>query len=57
MGLQYQEGHKPDFEDNDPMTPRKIEAVILKNRNGVSRGKVGFDFYSAFNEFIPEVNY
>lgn len=57
MGLQYQDGQKPDFEDTDPMTSRKIEAVILKNRNGVSRSKVGFDFYSAFNEFIPEVDY
>lgn len=57
MGLQYQDGQKPDFEDTDPMTSRKIEAVILKNRNGVSRSKVGFDFYSAFNEFIPEVGY
>lgn len=56
MGLQYQGGQKPDFEDTDPMTSRKIEAVILKNRNGVSRSKVGFDFYSAFNEFIPEIS-
>lgn len=56
MGLQYQDGQKPDFEDTDPMTSRKIEAVILKNRNGVSRSKVGFDFYSAFNEFIPEIS-
>lgn len=59
MGLQYQEGQAPDFrnEDADPMDSRKIEAVILKNRNGVSKRKVGFDFYSAFNEFIPEVGY
>ena len=57
IGLQYQEGQAPDFEngnDADPMDSRKIEAVILKNRNGVAKRKVGFDFYSTFNEFIPE---
>lgn len=57
IGLQYQEGQAPDFEngnDADPMDSRKIEAVILKNRNGVAKCKVGFDFYSTFNEFIPE---
>lgn len=59
IGLQYQEGQAPVFrnEDADPMDSRKIEAVILKNRNGVSKRKVGFDFYSAFNEFIPEIDY
>lgn len=52
LGLQYQQGKAPDFELEDVTTPRNVEAVILKNRNGSSRRKIYFDFYSAFNEFI-----
>lgn len=55
MGLQYQEGCAPDFEHEDPTSPRNVEAVILKNRNGGSHKKVKFNFYNAYNEFIPDL--
>lgn len=31
--------------------PREVEAVILKNRNGRTGGKIGYDFYAMFNYF------
>lgn len=32
-------------------TPRKVEVVILKNRNGVTGKKISYDFYSKYNYF------
>lgn len=32
-------------------TPREIEAVILKNRNGKTGGKIKYNYYSKFNYF------
>lgn len=56
LGLQYQKDCEPDFENEDPKHPRKVEAVVLKNRNGSSHRKVKFNFYNAYNEFIPDLN-
>lgn len=56
LGLQYQQDSKPDFEHEDPTIPRNVEAVILKNRNGSSHRKVKFNFYNAYNEFIPDLD-
>jgi len=36
---------------------RKVEIVILKNRNGRTGGKVGFKYYSLFNYFEQDYNY
>ena len=33
-------------------TPRKIELICLKNRNGKSYFKVNYEFYSKFNYFL-----
>lgn len=52
MGLQYQKDKTPDFTTvEDPLTPREVEVVILKNRNGASHKKVQFNFYNAYNMF------
>ena len=36
---------------------RSVEAVILKNRNGKTGGKVGFDYYSLFNCFKQDYGF
>ena len=41
--------------------PREVEAVILKNRNGKTGGKICYDFYAMFNYFsesalLPEID-
>ena len=36
---------------------RTIEAVILKNRNGKTGGKVGFNYHSLFNHFEKDKTY
>ena len=52
LGLQYQKDKTPDFTTvEDPLTPREVELVILKNRNGASHKKVQFNFYNAYNKF------
>lgn len=59
IGLQYQQGCSPDeqdFTNEDVLAPRQVEAKILKNRNGKSHNTVKFNFYNAFNEFIPDEN-
>lgn len=38
-------------------TIRSIEAVILKNRNGGTGGRVGFDFWALYNDFEPDINF
>ena len=55
IGLQYQGEYDPDNDQNGELThSRPIELVILKNRNGNSHTKVHFNFYTAFNDFIPD---
>ena len=36
---------------------RSVEAVILKNRNGKTGGKVGFDYYALFNCFEQDYGF
>ena len=40
-----------DIDQAKSKNPREVEAVILKNRNGRTGGKTGFDFYAMFNYF------
>lgn len=35
---------------------REIEAVILKNRNGATGGKIAFDYYTLFNYFVEKTD-
>ena len=41
-----------DIDQAKSKNPRDVEAVILKNRNGRTGGKIGFDFYAMFNYFV-----
>jgi len=38
-------------------TERSVEVVILKNRNGKTGGKVGFDYYALFNCFKQDYGF
>lgn len=56
IGLQLKGAGKKDFDANEAKkkTPRDIELIILKNRNGSTGDKVEFKYYSLFN-FFEEV--
>lgn len=53
IGLQFAGvGHKNfNLEEAKNKTPREIELVILKNRNGPAGGKVILKYYAAYNYF------
>lgn len=53
FGLQLEGVGNKDFdlEKAKRESPRKIELVILKNRNGRTGGKVPFDYYAMFNYY------
>ena len=53
IGLQLKGvGNKSfDIDQAKSKNPREVEAVILKNRNGRTGGRIGFDFYAMFNYF------
>lgn len=53
IGLQFAGAGSKDFDITEAKKrdPRKIELVILKNRNGKSWGKVPFTYYPLFNAF------
>ena len=53
MGLQLQGVGSNDFDVNiaKRQEPRKIEAVILKNRNGKTGDTIGYEYYAMFNYF------
>lgn len=53
IGLQFYGAGDKDFDLTEAKKedPRKIELVILKNRNGKSWGKVPFTYYPLFNTF------
>ena len=53
IGLQLKGAGKKNFDVNEAKkrNPREIEAVILKNRNGATGGKIAFDYYPLFNYF------
>ena len=53
IGLQLQGVGTENFDVNQAkrQEPRQIEAVILKNRNGRTGDKIGYDYYAMFNYF------
>ena len=53
IGLQLKGAGRSDFDPTEAKKkdPREIELVILKNRNGRTGGRIGFDFYAMFNYF------
>lgn len=53
IGLQLKGAGRKDFDANEAKmkTPREIELVILKNRNGSTGDRVEFKYYSLFNYF------
>lgn len=56
MGLQYEAIHSGSYDfkimkDAMNADPRKIELVILKNRNGKSNTSTSFNYYPEFNYF------
>lgn len=54
IALQLAGAGEKDFDVDvaKQQNPRKVEAVILKNRNGRTGGKVFFDYYPALNYFV-----
>lgn len=56
IGLQLKGAGKKDFDANEAKkkSPREIELVILKNRNGSTGDKLGFRYYPLFNYFEEE---
>lgn len=53
MGLQFEGtgGAKFDADEAKKQHPRKVELVILKNRNGLTGEKLNFEYYSKFSLF------
>lgn len=53
IGLQLKGAGKKDFDANEAKkkSPREIELVILKNRNGSTGDKLGYRYYPLFNYF------
>ena len=53
IGLQLMGVGDKNFDVDAAKTknPREVEAVILKNRNGRTGGKIRYDFYAMFNYF------
>lgn len=56
IGLQLKGAGKKDFDANEAKkkSPREIELVILKNRNGSTGDKLGYRYYPLFNYFEEE---
>lgn len=52
IGLQYQ--NRTDINAERLKYPRKVEAVILKNRNGSSGERVKLSYYQKYNYIIEE---
>ena len=53
IGLQLKGTGEKDFDVDEAKAkhPRAIEAVILKNRNGVTGKKIAYNYYTMFNYF------
>lgn len=53
IGLQLEGAGRQDFDVDEAKRkePRRIEAVILKNRNGRTGERLNFSFYAAYNCF------
>lgn len=56
IGLQLEGSGKKDFDANEAKkkSPREIELIILKNRNGSTGDKLGYRYYPLFNYFAEE---
>ena len=56
IGLQLKGVGKKDFDANEAKkkSPREIELVILKNRNGRTGDKLGYKYYPLYNYFEEE---
>lgn len=54
IGLQLKGAGQKEFDATEAKSksPREIELVILKNRNGKTGDKVPFEFYPMFNYFV-----
>jgi replicative DNA helicase len=54
IGLQFKGVGTENFDVNEAkkQTPRQVEAVILKNRNGATGDTLNFCYYSMFNKFL-----
>ena len=55
LALQMSAMEEKDFDMNREKAadPRKVDLVLLKNRNGVPYGKVPLLYYGAANRFVP----
>lgn len=55
IGLQLVGAGSKDFNVDGAKSKRTrdVELVILKNRNGPTGGKIAFNYYAAFNYFMP----
>lgn len=53
IGLQFKGAGKKDFDSNEAKkkSPREIELVILKNRNGSTGDRIELQYYPLFNYF------
>lgn len=53
IGLQLKGAGKKDFDANEAKkkSPREIELIILKNRNGSAGNRIEFSYYPLFNYF------
>ena len=53
IGLQLKGTGESNFDVDEAKAkhPREIEAVILKNRNGVTGKKISYNYYTMFNYF------
>lgn len=53
IGLQLEGAGSEGFDVDQAKAenPRKIEAIILKNRNGATGGKINYNFYTPYNYF------
>ncbi len=56
IGLQLKGAGKKDFDANEAKkkSPREIELIILKNRNGSTGDRLSFSYYPLFNYFKEE---
>lgn len=52
LGLQFKGTAKiKDFNEAKQRTPRNMELIVLKNRNGETGARLDFDYYPRFNTF------
>jgi replicative DNA helicase len=58
IGLQFsgigEEREKFNLNEEKKQNPRKIQAVLLKNRAGKSGMTIDFDYYPEYNFFIEK---